>query len=370
MLKTILKMLSLPNLGRSAEGFWVNNSTLPPKNREETFHRRELICETQIDAFNLIPLKNGNEATDSSQRPVSGLSLVTGDQQEYVRNGELLGSKANVDVMTEEPTSSITLDSVFKLNLGSQGGRNTRIKKPLDRYFASVEKEILSRQRYDSRLSSILGPEERKTAAKNKNFGLLNDFSQVNDKINKRSSVTTKGKHTLEFTVEPTSKDSYHGNVHHIQYGDMFRALLHRTERQHKEKSKLIHDNAIAEQKLKEANIIIDRLKEKIQRRRLILKSKEESQRSLEEDIELLKKERDEKQAECTKIITQLNTIMEERRGKVDDLAKRQLKSEASYHQELQNNTELKARLESKERHIKALREKVEKARKWKNDVA
>lgn len=369
-------MLSLPDLARSADGFLLNNnSTLPQENRDETFHH-ERLCETQIHTFTLIPLKNGDGLTDNNQRQMSTLSghvypsVTTGDRQDYVQdylqNGERLSNKAGDDLMFNTPESSITLDRLFKLNLGSQDGQKTKIIKPLDRYFASVEKDILSRQRYDKEFSSIQGA-GKKTTAKSRSFYLENELSEVND----ARSARTKGKHTaLEFTVDPTLRDSYHGNAHHIQYGDMFRALGHRTERQHKEKSKLIHDNAIAEQKLKEANVIIERLTEKIQRRRLILNFKEESLRKLEEDIESLKRDRDEKHAECIKLFKQLNIIRNERENKIDELAKRQMKSEASYHQELQNNMELKSKLASKDRHIKALKEKVEKARKWKNDIA
>jgi hypothetical protein len=372
-------MVSLPLLGTPHSSWPPNDTDLPLK--KENINQ----LPDRFDNFNHSALSIGARSVESNQR-----SLCRSSEKAYTRYEDndfrlqsetLLENNADFLRVLEQATINATGISSFHFSESQDGKQINPVRAAMEKYFASVKKadvygtfpQEIFRYSCPSHGSEFTRPGTTKIE-KDRNISWKDELVEYG-KINKGiESARIKGKHSLKFIVNPTahvfSSDGCQGNARYVQYGDIFRDMLHKTERQHKEKAKIIRDNGIIEQKLKEANIIIETLTAKIERRRLALKTKEESQQGLLNIIESLRKERDEKSVEYNKLTTLMNDAIAERKNKIEELAKLKEKSEASYHQELRNNIELKSNIESKERHIKALKEKVEKARKWKNEIA
>ena len=148
--------------------------------------------------------------------------------------------------------------------------------------------------------------------------------------------------------------------------GKSFRENLSLIYRQNKEMKKLEYDNVASRQALKNAQDLINSLKAKIEKRNKYIKERNLMEGDLARDLEALRRERDEKLLEYRSIMKTMNQALASKDEALEEIEAERKRMESVYQEHLRENTDLMRKLEGREKQITQLKEKTEKATKWK----
>lgn len=151
--------------------------------------------------------------------------------------------------------------------------------------------------------------------------------------------------------------------------GKSFRENLSLIYRQNKEMKKLEYDNMASRQALQDAQDLIRDLKAKIDKRNKYIRERNQKEGDLARDVETLRRERDEKLLEYKLIMKTMNEALALKDKTLEDTVKERTQMESVYQDHLKENTDLMRKIEAREKQIKQLKEKTEKAMKWKSNV-
>lgn len=151
--------------------------------------------------------------------------------------------------------------------------------------------------------------------------------------------------------------------------GKSFRENLSLIYRQNKEMKKLEYDNVASRQALKNAQDLITDLKAKIEKRNKYIKQRNLKEGDLARDVEALRRERDEKLLEYKSIMKNMNQALAAKDEAMKEIEDERKRMESVYQDHLRENTELMRKMETREKQITQLREKTEKAVKWKTNA-
>ena len=151
--------------------------------------------------------------------------------------------------------------------------------------------------------------------------------------------------------------------------GKLFRQNLGLIYRQKKEMRKLEYDNVASRQTLQEAHDLIGALKEKIEKRNRYIRERNRKEGDIARVVETLRRERDEKLIEYKLIIKKMNEALAIKDKTLENTEEERTQVETLYQKQLKENTDLMRKIEAKEKQIKQLKEKTEKAKRWKDDV-
>lgn len=151
--------------------------------------------------------------------------------------------------------------------------------------------------------------------------------------------------------------------------GKSFRENLSLIYRQNKEMKKLEYDNVASRQALKNARDLITDLKAKIEKRNKYIKQRNLKEGDLARDVEALRRERDEKLQEYKSIMKNMNQALAAKDDAMKEIEDERKRMESVYQDDLRENTELMRKIETREKQITQLREKTEKAVKWKTNA-
>lgn len=155
------------------------------------------------------------------------------------------------------------------------------------------------------------------------------------------------------------------GTVH----GKLFRDNLSLMYRQSKEVRKLEYDNTASRKTLQEAHDLIGDLKAKIEKRNKLIRERVKKEGDTAHVVETLRRERDEKLVEYKLILKRMNEALAMKEKTLEDTEVERTQAESLYQKRLKENTELMRKIEAREKQIKHLKEKAEKAKKWKENV-
>lgn len=151
--------------------------------------------------------------------------------------------------------------------------------------------------------------------------------------------------------------------------GKSYRKNLSLIYRQHKEMKKLEYDNMASRQALKDAQDLIGDLKAKIEKRNKYIRERNKKEGDLAREVETLTRERDEKLLEHKLLNKKMNEALALKDKTMEDTELERTQMESSYQEHLKEHTDLMRKIEAREKQIKQLKEKTEKAIKWKNNV-
>ena len=151
--------------------------------------------------------------------------------------------------------------------------------------------------------------------------------------------------------------------------GKLFRQNLGLIYRQKKEIRKLEYDNVASRQTLQEAHDLIGTLKEKIEKRNRYIRERNRKEGDIARVVETLRRERDEKLIEYKLIIKKMNEALAIKDKTLENTEEERTQVEILYQKQLKENTDLMRKIEAKEKQIKQLKEKTEKAKRWKDDI-
>lgn len=175
-------------------------------------------------------------------------------------------------------------------------------------------------------------------------------------------------------TVSPRSRAfteplfSLEGSRNSIE-GKTFRENLSLIYRQNKEMKKLEFDNMASRQALQDAQDLICDLKAKIEKRKKFIRERNEKEGDLARQVETLRRERDEKLLEYKLIMRTMNQALAAKDKTLEDTEVEKKRMESVYQEHLKENTDLMRKIEIREKQITQLKEKTEKAMKWKVNV-
>lgn len=122
-------------------------------------------------------------------------------------------------------------------------------------------------------------------------------------------------------------------------------------------------------QALQDAQDLIRDLKAKIDKRNKYIRERNQKEGDLARDVETLRRERDEKLLEYKLIMKTMNEALALKDKTLEDTVKERTQMESVYQDHLKENTDLMRKIEAREKQIKQLKEKTEKAMKWKSNV-
>lgn len=168
--------------------------------------------------------------------------------------------------------------------------------------------------------------------------------------------------------TEPCLHSSLEDNSKTV-HGKSFRENLSVIYRQQKEMRKLEYDNMASTQALSDAQDLIRDLKSKIEKRSKYIRDRHKKEGDLIHDLETLRKERDEKLFEYKQIMKTMNEALSLKDKSLEDTEAERTQTESAYQDHLKENTDLMRKIETREKQIKQLKEKTEKASKWKANV-
>lgn len=151
--------------------------------------------------------------------------------------------------------------------------------------------------------------------------------------------------------------------------GKLFRQNLGLIYRQKKEIGKLEYDNVASRQTLQEAHDLIGNLKEKIEKRNRYIRERNRKEGDIARVVENLRRERDEKLIEYKLIMKKMNDALVIKDKTLENTEEERTQVEILYQKQLKENTDLMRKIEAREKQIKQLKEKTEKAKRWKDDV-
>ena len=151
--------------------------------------------------------------------------------------------------------------------------------------------------------------------------------------------------------------------------GKLFRQNLSLIYRQKKEIRKLEYDNVASRQTLQEAHDLIGNLKEKIEKRNRYIRERNRKEGDIARIVETLRRERDEKLIEYKLIMKKMNEALALKDKTLENTEEERTQVETLYQTQLKENTDLMRKIEAREKQIKQLKEKTDKAKKWKDDV-
>ena len=151
--------------------------------------------------------------------------------------------------------------------------------------------------------------------------------------------------------------------------GKLFRQNLSLIYRQKKEIRKLEYDNVASRQTLQEAHDLIGSLKEKIEKRNRYIRERNKKEGDIARVVETLRRERDEKLIEYKLIMKKMNEALALKDKTLENTEEERTQVETLYQKQLKENTDLMRKIEAREKQIKQLKEKMEKAKRWKDDV-
>lgn len=151
--------------------------------------------------------------------------------------------------------------------------------------------------------------------------------------------------------------------------GKLFRENLSLIYRQHKEIRKLEYDNMASKQTLQEAQDLIGDLKDKINKRNKYIRERHKKEGDMAHVVETLRRERDEKLMEYKLILKKMKEAIALKDKTLEDTEAEKTEAETLYQEKLKENTHLMRKIEAREKHIKQLKEKTEKAKKWKDNA-
>lgn len=151
--------------------------------------------------------------------------------------------------------------------------------------------------------------------------------------------------------------------------GKLFRQNLGLIYRQRKEIRKLEYDNVASRQTLQEAHDLIGNLKEKIEKRNRYIRERNRKEGDVARVVETLRRERDEKLVEYKLIMKKMNEALAVKDKTLENTEEERTQVEILYQKQLKENTDLMRKIEAREKQIKQLKEKTEKAKRWKDDV-
>lgn len=151
--------------------------------------------------------------------------------------------------------------------------------------------------------------------------------------------------------------------------GKSFRENLSLIYRQNKEMKKLEYDNVASREALKNAQDLITDLKAKIEKRNKYIKQRNLKEGDLARDVEALRRERDEKLQEYKSIMKNMNQALAAKDDAMKEIEDERKRIESVYQDDLRENTELMRKIDTREKQITQLREKTEKAVKWKTNA-
>ena len=151
--------------------------------------------------------------------------------------------------------------------------------------------------------------------------------------------------------------------------GKLFRQNLGLIYRQKKEIRKLEYDNVASRQTLQEAHDLIGVLKEKIEKRNRYIRERNRKEGDIARVVEALRRERDEKLIEYKLIMKKMNEALAIKDKALENTEEERTQVEILYQKQLKENTDLMRKIEAREKQIKQLKEKTEKAKRWKDDV-
>lgn len=214
--------------------------------------------------------------------------------------------------------------------------------------------------------------EDMKLPKQNMNrSGVLNSFMEpINRHTNQPSS-------TMMPSVSPRSRRAFtepclvspldDSNV--TVQGKTFRENLRLIYRQNKEIKKLEYDNMASRQALQDAQDLIVDLKAKIEKRNKYIRERNAKEGDLARDVEALRRERDEKLLEYKLIVKTMNEAFAAKDKTMEETEMKRTQIESVYQDHLKENTVLMRKIEEREKQIKQLKEKTEKAMRWKANV-
>ena len=151
--------------------------------------------------------------------------------------------------------------------------------------------------------------------------------------------------------------------------GKLFRQNLSLIYRQKKEIGKLKYDNEASRQTLQEAHDLIGNLKEKIEKRNRYIRERNKKEGDIASVVETLRRERDEKLIEYKMIMKKMNEALALKDVTLENTEEERTRVETLYQKQLKENTDLMRKIEAREKQIKQLKEKMEKAKRWKDGV-
>ena len=168
--------------------------------------------------------------------------------------------------------------------------------------------------------------------------------------------------------TEPLQVSSLEDSKNSIK-GKTFRENLSLIYRQNKEMKKLEYDNMASRQALQDAQDLICDLKAKIEKRKKFIRERNEKEGDLARQVETLRRERDEKLLEYKLIMKTMNQALAAKDKTLEDTEVEKKRKENVYQDHLKENTDLMRKIEIREKQITQLKEKTEKAMKWKTNV-
>lgn len=227
----------------------------------------------------------------------------------------------------------------------------------------------LKREHYSH---NVLSSDDLKLPKQNMNrSGLLKSSSEPPNRNTHHVSRSEMMSVAMPF-VSPRSRsftEPLLGESKDAVEGKSFRENLSLIYRQNKEMKKLEYDNMASRQALQNAQDLISDLKAKIEKRNKYIRERNEKEGDLARDVETLRRERDEKLLEYKLIMKTMNQALTGKDKALDDIETERKRMEGVYQDHLKTNTDLMRKIEAREKQITQLKEKTEKAMKWKTNV-